>query len=76
MATQPEQVISKIVEGRLHKFYEENVLMDQPFVKDPAKTVSELVTRRSPKPERRSPSAASHATRWVKVWSDARRLRH
>jgi len=46
MANKPEQVISKIVEGRLHKFYEENVLMDQPFVKDPAKTVSELVTEK------------------------------
>ncbi len=43
-ANKPDQVIDKIVEGRLHKFYEENVLMDQPFVKDPAKTVSELVT--------------------------------
>ncbi len=42
----PEQVITKIVEGRLHKFYEENVLMDQPFVKDPAKTVGELVTEK------------------------------
>ena len=39
-------MIDKIVEGRLHKFYEENVLMDQPFVKDPAKTVSELVTEK------------------------------
>lgn len=45
-ANKPEQVIDKIVEGRLHKFYEENVLMDQPFVKDPAKTVSELVTEK------------------------------
>lgn len=43
-ANKPDQVIDKIVEGRLHKFYEENVLLDQPFVKDPAKTVSELVT--------------------------------
>jgi len=43
-ANKPEQVLEKIVEGRLHKFYEENVLLDQPFVKDPAKTVSELVT--------------------------------
>jgi elongation factor Ts len=32
------------VEGRLNKFYEETVLLDQPFVKDPAKTVAELVT--------------------------------
>jgi elongation factor Ts len=45
-ANKPAQVIDKIVDGRLHKFYEENVLMDQPFVKDPAKTVSELVTEK------------------------------
>ncbi len=45
-ANKPDQVIDKIVEGRLHKFYEENVLMDQPFVKDPAKTISELVTEK------------------------------
>jgi elongation factor Ts len=43
-ANKPDQVIDKIVEGRLNKFYEENVLLDQPFVKDPAKTVAELVT--------------------------------
>lgn len=42
-ATKPEQVIDKIVEGRLNKFYEESVLLDQPFVKDPAKTLAELV---------------------------------
>jgi elongation factor Ts len=43
-ANKPDQVIEKIVEGRLNKFYEESVLLDQPFVKDPAKTVGELVT--------------------------------
>src|SRR3982074_263504 len=42
-ASKPDQVIDKIVEGRLNKFYEEFVLLDQPFVKDPAKTVAELV---------------------------------
>lgn len=45
-ANKPEQVLDKIVAGRLHKFYEENVLLDQPFVKDPAKTVGELVTEK------------------------------
>ncbi|HEX8118077.1 MAG TPA: translation elongation factor Ts, partial [Pyrinomonadaceae bacterium] len=43
-ANKPEQVIEKIVEGRLNKFYEEAVLLDQPFVKDPAKTINELLT--------------------------------
>src|SRR5207237_3762997 len=41
-----EKVIDKILEGRLNKFYEEGVLLDQPFVKDPAKTVGELVTEK------------------------------
>src|SRR3989440_8651407 len=43
-ANKPDQVVDKIVEGRLNKFYEEVVLLDQPFVKDPTKTVGELVT--------------------------------
>ena len=46
MANKPEQVIEKIIDGRLNKFYEETVLNDQPFVKDPAKTVAELVTEK------------------------------
>jgi elongation factor Ts len=45
-ANKPEQVIEKIVEGRLNKFFEEAVLLDQPFVKDPAKTINELLTER------------------------------
>src|ERR687891_197342 len=45
-ANKPEQVIDKIVEGRINKYYEETVLLDQPFVKDPAKTVAELVTEK------------------------------
>jgi elongation factor Ts len=46
MANKPEQVIEKIVDGRLNKFYEETVLVDQPFVKAPEKTVGELVTEK------------------------------
>jgi elongation factor Ts len=45
-ANKPDQVIEKIVEGRLNKFYEEAVLMDQPFIKDPARTVGELLTEK------------------------------
>ncbi|MEK7855527.1 MAG: translation elongation factor Ts [Acidobacteriota bacterium] len=45
-AGKPEDVLSKIIEGRLNKFYEDNVLVDQPFVKDPSKTVGELVTEK------------------------------
>ena len=45
-ANKPADVIDKIIEGRLGKFYEENVLLDQPFVKDPAKTIGELVAEK------------------------------
>ena len=48
-ANKPDQVIEKIVEGRLAKFYEEAVLVDQPFIKDSAKTVGELVTEKAAK---------------------------
>ena len=45
-ANKPEQVIEKIIDGRMNKFYEESVLVDQPFVKAPEKTVGELVTEK------------------------------
>ena len=45
-AGKPEDVLKKIIEGRLNKFYEDNVLADQPFVKDPSKTVGELVAEK------------------------------
>ena len=45
-ASKPEQVIDKIVEGRLNKFYEEFVLLDQPFIKAPETTVGELLTEK------------------------------
>ena len=45
-ANKPDDVLNKIIEGRVGKYYEENVLLDQPFVKDPSKTVGELVTEK------------------------------
>lgn len=45
-AGKPEEVLGKIIEGRLNKFYEDNVLVDQPFVKDPSKTIGELVAEK------------------------------
>ena len=39
----PDAVKAKIVEGRLKKFYEENVLLEQRFVKDDSTTVGDLV---------------------------------
>tara|TARA_Y100000814_G_scaffold77200_1_gene49128 strand:+ start:157 stop:756 length:600 start_codon:yes stop_codon:yes gene_type:complete len=40
----PENIIEKMVEGRINKFYQENVLLEQNFVKDPSKTIENLVT--------------------------------
>ena len=38
----PENIIDKMVEGRLRNFYSERVLLEQPFVKDDKKTVGQL----------------------------------
>ena len=40
----PEHIVEKIVEGRMEKFYQENCLMEQVFVKNPDQTIGELVT--------------------------------
>jgi elongation factor Ts len=40
----PEKMWEKIVEGKLNKFYKESTLLEQPFVKDPDRTVKELIT--------------------------------
>jgi len=40
----PENIIDKIATGKLDKFYSEICLMEQPFVKDPDKTIENLVT--------------------------------
>jgi elongation factor Ts len=39
----PERVVASIVEGKMNAFYEDNVLLDQPFVKDDSKTVQQLL---------------------------------
>jgi elongation factor Ts len=39
----PEEILQRIVEGKLAKYYEEVCLMEQPFIKDTAITVQELV---------------------------------
>ena len=43
MATKPEQVREKIVMGKLNKFYEENCLLQQEFVKDNSMTVEQYI---------------------------------
>jgi len=39
----PEKVIDKIVEGKVNKYYKEIVLLEQPFVKDPDRSIRELL---------------------------------
>ena len=45
MANKPEQVIAKIVDGKLNKFYAENCLMQQEFVKDNELTVEKYLAK-------------------------------
>ncbi len=40
----PPQIVDKIVEGRMRKFYEQNALLYQAFVKDPDMTIGELLS--------------------------------
>jgi elongation factor Ts len=42
-AGKPANIVEKIVEGKLAKFYSENVLMEQPFIKNPDQTVDEYL---------------------------------
>jgi elongation factor Ts len=39
----PENVVEKIIDGRMGKFYEELVLLEQPFIKDDSKTINQLL---------------------------------
>lgn len=39
----PEKIVDKMVEGRIEKYYKENCLLEQPFIKDPDKTIENLV---------------------------------
>ena len=42
-AGKPENIVEKMVEGRIKKYYGESVLEEQPFVMDPSKTVKEVI---------------------------------
>lgn len=39
----PEKIVEKMVEGRIEKYYKEVCLMEQPFIKDPDQTITDLV---------------------------------
>jgi len=42
----PEQAIPKITEGRLNAFFKDIVLLEQPFIKDPKKSVKQVLAER------------------------------
>jgi elongation factor Ts len=42
----PEKIVEKMVEGRIDKYYKENCLFEQPFIKDTDKTVLDLINDR------------------------------
>lgn len=42
----PEKIVEKMVEGRISKYYEEYCLLEQSFIKDPDKTISELLNEK------------------------------
>jgi len=39
----PAQIVDKMVEGRIAKYYKEVCLLEQPFIKDPDKTIDQLL---------------------------------
>ncbi|CDX02642.1 Elongation factor Ts [Desulfitobacterium hafniense] len=45
----PEKIVDKMVEGRISKFYKEVCLLEQEFVKDPDKTINDLVLEKTAK---------------------------
>jgi len=47
MAGKPQQVLDNVVTGRVRKFLEEKVLLNQPYVREPGKTVGQLVKETS-----------------------------
>lgn len=45
----PEKIVEKMVDGRIEKYYKEVCLMEQPFVKDPDKSITDLVLEKTAK---------------------------
>jgi elongation factor Ts len=43
----PEHILERIIEGKLQKFYEDVCLLEQPYIKDPDLTVSELIKQQN-----------------------------
>jgi len=48
-AGKPANVVERIADGKVEKFYQEAVLVEQPYVKDPEKTVGQVIVERAGK---------------------------
>jgi len=42
----PEKIVDKMVEGRIEKYYKEVCLLEQPFIKDPDRTIQQILTEK------------------------------
>jgi len=42
-SSKPEKIVDKIVEGKMERFYSEVCLLEQPFIKDPDRKISDLI---------------------------------
>ncbi|MEE2709143.1 MAG: translation elongation factor Ts [Gemmatimonadota bacterium] len=40
----PEHIVDRIIDGRVEKYYQENCLLEQPFIRDTDKTIQDLIT--------------------------------
>jgi elongation factor Ts len=49
MATKPDMVKTKIIDGKIETYYKENCLLDQVFVKDSSKTINQLTIEQTAK---------------------------
>jgi elongation factor Ts len=43
-ANKPAEMMDKIIEGKLSKFYDENCLLEQPFIRDDSKRIKDVIT--------------------------------
>ena len=55
----PEKIVEKMIVGRIEKFYKENCLLDQEFIKDSDKTIQQVITENI--------AAVTPATNWAKA---------
>lgn len=59
----PENIVEKIVDGKINAFYETNCLICQKYIRDDSITITELVNKRAK--EAGKPLTVSHFIRWT-----------